>query len=671
MKAKLLALVSLASLFVLNGCNGIGNKDTIVARINDEQVFEEDFDLERKLDPSKRREVLLTDYFAEAAMVSDALTEYPELKAGWDSYLSLLDDRLLAYVYQRFYVMECFAIPEQQLRAYYDRHVDEFDKDKRFVDVRAEVAKRLFVEQNQDALRDSADGDTARFVRESMQRLRQNTIAKLVEQYPVVAEKIVPSNLEEFYEKNKEQFKTVPGYELYHIQMKDSAALAKGIRGKNLDLDSFKKLAVKMSENQETAKDSGYVGKVKKEFAMPYGIGMVKGLAEYFDGKELGTVSPVLPDLKHESFHVFFLADSLASQVKPFERARNSVLAYMENSGYMDLKPDYVLVSAQGKPVLTEHDVLTIFNGEIGFTKSNQNRERVVSDIVSNYPYAEEARHLKLNHSWEYRALVRSARKKYVLSHYRAYEQTAGFSEDSLKSYFEKNGNPVRPGLQYEESKQDLADFINFPENVLKREFYFNHVIYKNQSIDSLRKQIFSNRIDLLRNRRINRRLVDAFDKADVILYTKDVVKPMEYSLSVLQKEADSLVKAQNYEEAIQKYDAIRYTYPKDDSLFAMASFAIAQIRADQGMFEFAESEYYAYYMMWPNNPNAEKAMFSRGFILNENLNRNSAALEVLEEFLQKYPNSELKESAQWLVDNIKSNGKLADDLMKKIEAEE
>ena len=38
MKAKLLALASLASLFFLNGCNCIGDKDTILARIDKEKV---------------------------------------------------------------------------------------------------------------------------------------------------------------------------------------------------------------------------------------------------------------------------------------------------------------------------------------------------------------------------------------------------------------------------------------------------------------------------------------------------------------------------------------------------------------------------------------------------------------------------------------------------------
>ena len=84
-----------------------------------------------------------------------------------------------------------------------------------------------------------------------------------------------------------------------------------------------------------------------------------------------------------------------------------------------------------------------------------------------------------------------------------------------------------------------------------------------------------------------------------------------------------------------------------------------------------AEAEYNAFYHMWPKSPEAEKAMFSRGFILNENLHKDSLALLVLEEFQKTYPNSEMGKDVNWLIDNIKSGGKLAEDLMKKIEAEE
>jgi hypothetical protein len=63
--------------------------------------------------------------------------------------------------------------------------------------------------------------------------------------------------------------------------------------------------------------------------------------------------------------------------------------------------------------------------------------------------------------------------------------------------------------------------------------------------------------------------------------------------------------------------------------------------------------------------------MFSRGFILNENLHKDAEALKIFEEFKKTYPKSELMESVDWLIQNIKSNGRLADDLMKKIASEE
>ena len=101
------------------------------------------------------------------------------------------------------------------------------------------------------------------------------------------------------------------------------------------------------------------------------------------------------------------------------------------------------------------------------------------------------------------------------------------------------------------------------------------------------------------------------------------------------------------------------------------ATFELAHVYSDKEEFDKAQREYRAFYRTWPDSPDAEKAMFSRGFILNENLHKDDEALQVFEEFKKRYPKSELNESVDWLVQNIKSNGKLADDLMKKIEAEE
>ena len=163
-----------------------------------------------------------------------------------------------------------------------------------------------------------------------------------------------------------------------------------------------------------------------------------------------------------------------------------------------------------------------------------------------------------------------------------------------------------------------------------------------------------------------------SYAEATVHLYDTSIPEyKKDLSVSAMMARADSLNKAGEWRDAVEAYRLVLLTYADDDSVFEKASYECAYILGENNEYWPAEMEYYTFYKMWPNSPNAEKAMFSRAFILNENLKRNNDARQVLEEFLQKYPNSELRESAQWLLDNIKSNGKLADELMKKIEAEE
>ena len=135
---------------------------------------------------------------------------------------------------------------------------------------------------------------------------------------------------------------------------------------------------------------------------------------------------------------------------------------------------------------------------------------------------------------------------------------------------------------------------------------------------------------------------------------------------------ADSLyTKAKDIEKAYVAWTGIRDRYVDIDSVARKATFEIAHILSDKEDFDKAQREYRAFYMTWPESPEAEKAMFSRGFILTENLHKDSLALETFDAFKKLYPKSELTESVDWLVNNIKSGGKLADDLMKKIESEE
>ena len=677
MNKKVLFLCSLCC-SVLIGCNGVGSGEDRIARVDNETVYAEDLDLAIKVSSAGRSDLenISNDLLSRAAYVSKALQDFPELKTRWEEYSKSMEDRLLTLVYQRFYSMECLTYSEADLRNYFNTHKSEFAKDSgevEFLDVRDKVAEHLLLTREAEKFKELGT-DTAAFIAQYKRDLVTKTIKEVKEKYPVTIEKIVPQNQEAFYEAHKEEFKTAHAFEVYHVQMEDSAALAKVFKKPVKDLEQFKALATKYSENKETAANGGYVGKVKEGFSLPYGIGFINGLAEALSGKPEGTVSPILASPRSPGRHVFYLVKEFPPEVKPFDRVKGEVESRMLTQGYLELDPGYVLISKNGEPFITEKDILTIFEEEPGLPRTNMMRDRIVGSLAECASFADEARALKLDHSWEYRAYVRQTRDNYILAHYEELvTEKESLPEDSLKSYFEKNGNPARPSLTFEESKQDLNDYIKFPDNVVKHEYYFNHMLYKNKTIEDLRKQVYSNNIRAMRKARKEAREAEIWANADVHVYKKDLpVKPGEHvNHEVLFKAADSLYKARLYDLAIDKLRQVRLLYADNDSLYAQATLLTAQVNAEAERFSLAQSEYYAYYMMWPKSADAEKAMFSRGFILNENLHNDSLALEVLEEFQKTYPNSEMNKDVNWLIENIRSGGKLAEELMKKIEAAE
>ncbi len=675
MNKKFLFISSLCCA-ALMGCNGIGASEDKIARVDTEIVYAEDLDLEIKISGEDRSSEgqIASNLISKAALVSKALKDFPELGSRWEAYSKNLEDRLLTLVYQRYYSMECLTFSDADLRNYFNTHKSEFAKDSsevEFIDVRGKVAEHLLISREAEKFKE-AGGDTANFLRQYRRNLMETTIKEVNEKFPVVIEKIVPPNVETYYESHKEEFKTAPAFEVYHVQMADSAALAKLFQTPVNDLEQFKALAEKYSENKETAAKGGYVGKVKDGFALPYGIGFVNGLREAFSGKPEGTVSPVLAASMTPGRHVFYLVKEFPPEVKPFDRVKGDVENRMLNGVFLELDSSYVLISKNGKPFFTEGDFLKILAEEPGMPKNNRSRDRIVHSLAESASFADEARSLKLDRSWEFRAFLRMTRNNYILAHYAEMApQKDMLPEDSLKAFFDKNGNPLRPRLSFEDSKEDINDYIRFPENILKHEFYFNGLLYKGKEIEDVRKQLISSKLSGFRAARKERREADILAAADVRLFRSDLSVNTLATPADIARSADSLYKMRAYEASLAMWKKLRDRYPENDSLFALATLQVAQVESEAERFSMAEAEYYTFYKMWPKSPDAEKAMFSRGFVLNENLHNDSLALQVLEEFQKTYPNSEMGKDVTWLIDNIKSGGKLAEELMKKIESEE
>ena len=691
MKAKLLALVSLASLFFLNGCNGIGDKDTLLARIDKEKVYQEDYTLLMKNGETyhvSKGQFLYDMLYSKAALVTRALAEYPELADEWEKHYADLESRVLMMVYQRYYVMECMMYSDAELRQFYDANRNLFPADStgEFLMARGDVASYYYVSKNQEQF-DAYVKDTLKLENPSEEELlkqkknyadmhrralRQEMSENVLEKAHIGLQEVTAVDAKAYYNKHKDEFMTVPGYELYHVQG-DSVKLA-NLFAETPTLEQFKAAAYTNSSNQKTAKDSGYVGHVKQNYALPYGIGMVNDLSAALEGKEPGFVTPVIRANDMKNFHRFYLAAVDPAKLKTYDRVGAGIEAGVKAGTYFDVDSSTVLITVAGKPVFTEADLLRFNDAYFHRALSLQIHQRMVQMIAETFAYAELAKEAKLNHSWEYRALYRFNRLEFLSSRY-VDKKLFGkdIPEDSLKAFYDRVGKYVHPGYTYEQAKDLLHKMALFPENMYKHDYYMCYrVFYAGKTYEQSMGEIYNKLVGEYTGTKTGRFAAEAYEKADVHLYDTGIAEFKPYKTAdKLMARADSLYQAGKKSDAYYAYRDVMYGYAEDDSLFERVAYEMAQIQGENEEYMDAEGEYYAFYTMWPNSPNAEKAMFSRGFMLNENLGWNDKALGVLEEFLQKYPNSELKESAQWLIDNIKSNGKLADDLMKKIEAEE
>lgn len=753
---KIYSLVVLTLCSLLIGCNGIGSKDTILARIGNESLYAEDLDflvLQNYGNPgSKKYQSAAENLLFSLAKISKVTGESASYDSAWNNYEPVVRNRLLTIIYTRFHLMSRLGYTDEELKKYFDEHRSEFDSTATYMAVREEVAGRYYLSQNQDSLKrfiqqvlpekdepanvellffmgdslavseiagklnanvpedslknvrhvtvalgkergvftDSSvmgalffadsmkvgesrvfhimqDSSQAHFAlkvqkRTSAVKAREEDYVKEFEQAfisqqrqamaqkvremtsdmgSVVVEKMVPEDPRKFYEDNKDKFMTVPGYEVYHVAMKDSAVLAKTMVNVK-DLESFKAVAATISENEETSENNGFVGRIKKDYALPYGIGMVPALWTELEGKTVGYISSVIRSVSDSLYHSFYLSAIIPSEPKSFDRVEKQ-LAELYASDVNAIDPATVLVSDNGKPVYTKADLMKIFEAEPGIPYNKDTHHNIVNMLAQAYAIGKKARQEQVDQSWEFRALMRVARADFITARYER-------------------------GLKMEEPAA-----FRVTDNSKKFEYFYNKELsYKDKSYEEVESDIESG---LKTRAKLNSKHyanMETWNKTNVFFYDRSKVSlaPVTTAEGFLAL-GDSLAKNQKFDDAVSAYNKIVELFADRDTLFRTAVYNMAQTYSDAQKYKKSADCFEAFLQVWPDAPEAEKAMFSLGFVLNENLKQNDRALEVLEDFQKRFPKSELKESVDWLVENIKSDGKLADDLMKKIEAEE
>jgi len=160
-------------------------------------------------------------------------------------------------------------------------------------------------------------------------------------------------------------------------------------------------------------------------------------------------------------------------------------------------------------------------------------------------------------------------------------------------------------------------------------------------------------------------------------------------SEQVLYKEAEQAVEGKRFEEAIKIYKQIVRAYPKSPDLpktyfnlgivyfgylndqknaeevwkklfkkypqynLEIDFFDYAQKFQDEGKPLIAVKLYEEILNFLPNSPNREKALFLMGFVYSEQLKDYNKAKEIFIKFIKEYPQSDLKDDAEFLLKNL------------------
>lgn len=134
--------------------------------------------------------------------------------------------------------------------------------------------------------------------------------------------------------------------------------------------------------------------------------------------------------------------------------------------------------------------------------------------------------------------------------------------------------------------------------------------------------------------------------------------------------EAEKLLKDNKVKEALAAFEQFAKDFPESD-MAATALFNAAQIY--QGMasqstdplkeFDKAIASYQKVYEKYPQDKDAEQAMFMVAFIIANEKKDYEQATSLFKSFLAKYPKSDLKQAAQDELDNM---GLSAEEILKK-----
>lgn len=675
---RLLASVgSLLTLCTLFGCQSKQSEDKLVAQVGSEKIYQSDVDFLKRTNhllnnPDMQKNVL--EMLLEERAVFQEAKKYLGEDSSIAQRMNDLEKRFLSRAYEDFYINQNLAHTDEQLQKYFEKNKNFFEKDscRRVEDCRLDVAVRLYDEEHsqellnykQKAIAEQAEvsadlvyveSEDSNAVKSAAEMMRANISYDSI---PGLKRGTFSSSSQDEFLKNEAVRQLLFRDDLLAI-------------GETRFVSGTKSVAMKLllRRKNETFPEDKRDSILEYRFAFSFKDLMAnKGDSVLQDRYKFRFEPIVYPEVKkyYDEHAEEFKGASVEDVAEQIERK-------ITGDQRLELDPDYVLATLDGKPVIRERDVQVVLDDIPKHLRPRFPRRRIVAMLANweltsmaakeaNLENAEITKKLRL------KAKIDLYRKKF----FEKFSQEGfGASEKMMQDAYAKYGTLLFPNAKYGQVRSYLALFALTSDNVFRYEYYRKNPNAVDADLDSIKVSVYKTSIENLSKIWFEKYRKTLFEKYPVTVLDSAYL-PQEnlFSTAVLVAMADSLYNARNLDQA-RAFWTRAQALATNDSLYARSILELAKLDAERGKFAESEKEYAAFLAMWPESPFAEKAMFARGFQLRENLKKDTAALAVLTQFMEKYPKSDLRESVEWLIKDIQSGGKLSEELNRKISEQE
>lgn len=131
-----------------------------------------------------------------------------------------------------------------------------------------------------------------------------------------------------------------------------------------------------------------------------------------------------------------------------------------------------------------------------------------------------------------------------------------------------------------------------------------------------------------------------------------------------LKKEKEKTQMETVKEQLFTQYGMKKYPEKLDIKLTAEELFDMADNSARQRKFSDAAIYYDQIIKFYPNGSDDYKAFFMKAFLTSEEIGDKEKGLDLFKEFLRKYPQGELNESAQYMIDELEGRHPMIEEIM-------